>query len=233
MVLDMFEEEIKAFGLTGQEACIYATLLKGGDMTGYEVSKETGISRSNVYASLNSLTDKGATYLCQGEVTKYQAVDVEMFTKNYLTGLREKAKRAVEEAPRHSEKSEGYVTIKGTKHIKNKITEMLDKCELRIYVMADAELLREYENRINALIEEGKKVVTLSDEIIFEKGISYETIPEKGQIRLITDSKYVLTGSVENKDTDTCLYSGQANLVAVMKEALKNKITLIQMGKEN
>ena len=41
-----FEENIKAFGLTGQEASIYVELLKHGEMTGYEVSKETGISRT-------------------------------------------------------------------------------------------------------------------------------------------------------------------------------------------
>ena len=57
--------------------------------------------------------------------------------------------------------------------------------------------------------------------------IHYETKPEDGQIRFITDSAYVLTGELTGDEHDTCLYSGQKNLVEVMKEALKDKITLL------
>ncbi len=228
-----FEENIKAFGLTGQEASIYFELLKHGEMTGYEVSKETGISRSNVYSALNSLVEKGAAYLCEGEATKYQGVEVKVFTQNVLKELRKKADIVLKEAPKESVKTEGYVTIKGTKHIGNKIEEMLKACELRVYIMAEGCVLEEYRNEIETLIKEGKKVVVLTDNSFFDKAIMYKTVPEKGQLRLIIDSSYVLTGSLEGKESDTCLYSGQANLVAVMKEALKNKITLIQMGKEN
>jgi hypothetical protein len=44
---------------------------------------------------------------------------------------------------------------------------------------------------------------------------------------LITDSSFVLTGIFSGNSHDTCLYSGQQNLVDVMKEALKNKIELL------
>lgn len=227
-----FEENIKAFGLTGQEASIYTELLKHGEMTGYEVSKETGISRSNVYSALNSLVDKGVAYLCEGEATKFQAVDVKVFTGNVLKELERKQGVVLKEAPKAAEKTEGYVTIKGTSHIKNKIEEMLKACELRVYIMAEACVLEEYRSLIEKLIDEGKKVVVLTDTSEFKKATIYKTTPEKGQLRLIIDSSYVLTGSIEGLESDTCLYSGQTNLVSVMKEALKNKITLIQMGKE-
>ena len=54
-VIDILTE----FSLTRQEASIYAALLNHGDMTGYEVAKDTGFSRSNVYAALNALVEKG------------------------------------------------------------------------------------------------------------------------------------------------------------------------------
>ena len=50
-----FIDNLISFGLTRQEATIYTALLTHGDMTGYEVSKETGISRSNAYAALSNL----------------------------------------------------------------------------------------------------------------------------------------------------------------------------------
>ena len=57
--------------------------------------------------------------------------------------------------------------------------------------------------------------------------IVYHTDPEPGQLRVIIDSTYVMTGELTGSDDDSCLYSGQKNLVTVMKEALKNKIVLL------
>ncbi len=45
-------EYLMEFGLTRQEATIYLNLMERGMQTGYEVSKQTGISRSNVYRAL-------------------------------------------------------------------------------------------------------------------------------------------------------------------------------------
>ena len=42
-----FTERLMEFGLTRQEASIYQCLLTEGKVTGYEVAKQTGISRSN------------------------------------------------------------------------------------------------------------------------------------------------------------------------------------------
>lgn len=232
MVKPVFEENLKAFGLTGQESTIYRELLKKGSMTGYEVSKETGISRSNAYSSLSGLVEKGAAYLVEGEATRYTPVDISEFTGNALKRMQEIAKRLVADAPKPEEKTEGYITISGTAHIKDKVRNMLMACEHRVYVMAESTVLEEFRGELERLALEEKKVVILSDKTDFPGTIVYETDPQEGQLRLITDSSFVLTGSLANKETDTCLYSAQTNLVSVMKEALKNRITLIDMKKE-
>ena len=43
------------FDLTETGASLYESLLENGKLTGYEAAKLTGISRSNIYASLASL----------------------------------------------------------------------------------------------------------------------------------------------------------------------------------
>ena len=73
----------------------------------------------------------------------------------------------------------------------------------------------------------GKKVVLLTKDFKLTGAKIYETKPDEGQLRFITDSAYVLTGELTGDEHDTCLYSGQKNLVEVMKEALKDKITLL------
>lgn len=79
MVLPNLIENLMSFNLTRQEVIIYIEFLTHGAMSGYEVSKETGISRSNVYSALQSLTEKGALYLVEGESTKYIPVPVKEF----------------------------------------------------------------------------------------------------------------------------------------------------------
>ena len=56
----------------------------------------------------------------------------------------------------------------------------------------------------------------------------YKTEVEPDQIRFISDSAFVLTGQLSGSVEDKCLYSGQENLVSVMKEYLKNKIFLLE-----
>lgn len=215
------------FGLTRQEAVIYECLLIHGEMSGYEVSKETGISRSNVYASLGGLVEKGGAYLIEGESTKYTPVELNRFTQNRLIELQKKAEFLEKNAPKQMVLSDGYITILGAKNISNKIREILSKVEHRIYILAPVDILEEFREQLETLISQNIKIVLLSTAFELKGAIIYETEVQQGQIRLISDSNYVLTGTYSGDEHDTCLYSGQKNLVEVMKEALKNKITLL------
>lgn len=223
-----FLDNLVSFGLTRQEAQIYSTLLLHGQMTGYEVSKETGISRSNVYAALSALVEKGAAYLIEGESTKYTPVAIKKFTENVLSDLSRKAKDLEKNAPQQLVQQEGYITILGAANIRNKIREMLLATEFRLYIMAPAAIISEFDAELQELITAGKKVVILSDNYKLKGAKIYETKPEEGQLRFITDSAYVLTGELTGSTHDSALYSGQKNLVSVMKEALKNKIILLE-----
>ena len=223
-----FIDNLIAFGLTRQEAIIYTTLLTHGEMTGYEVSKETGISRSNVYAALSNLTDKGAAYLIEGDSTKYLPVNVDTFTKNVLTELEEKAGYIHEHAPEKQADTDGYITIVGARNIQNKLLQMIKETRIRLYISASARIVDAYEEELSELISQGKKVVIMTDSNYdLDGAIVYHTDPEAGQLRVIIDSSFVMTGELTGSEEDNCLYSGQKNLITVMKEALKNKIILL------
>lgn len=220
-------ENLIAFNLTRQEAAIYVEFLNHGEMSGYEVAKETGISRSNVYSALQSLAEKGALYLIEGESTRYTPVAVGDFLKNTLRELQKKALLIEENAPKKQETQEGYITILGAKNIENKIRKMLEETKERLYMLASPEILENFRGELESLVANGKKVVLISDDFEINGGICHKSETEKNQIRLITDSSFVLTGEISGSEHNTCLYSGQQNLVDVMKEALKNKIELL------
>ena len=114
-------EQLILFGLSRQEAAIYLCLLQNEELTGYEVAKLTGISRSNVYNGLASLVEHGAAYVIEGTSSKYLAVALSEFCDNRIRYLRKAKERLVADGPRKNLPREGYITIEGYDHICDKI----------------------------------------------------------------------------------------------------------------
>lgn len=237
-------DKLIEFGLTRQEAVIYVCLFQNGELTGYEVAKQTGISRSNVYSTLAGLVEKGAAYVLEGNASKYTPVAIAEFCDNKMRILEAGKKYLVENIPQMNVVSEGYITIEGYRHICDKIHHMLKNAKQRIYLSASYHVIRQWEKELKELAEKNIKVVLITDKEIEIKGsILYlsrdlkfskddSDIGGKEQLRLIIDSEYVLTGELSGEDSDTCLYCGQRNFVNVFKEALRNEIKLIELTEE-
>lgn len=227
-------EKLIQFGLTRQEANIYLCLLQNKELSGYEVSKLTGISRSNVYSALAGLVEEGAAYLLEGETNKYTAVLPEDFCQNRIRQLTKLKQEIVSQIPRIEEDSEGYITISSHKHIMDKIYNMLEHVEYRVYLSMPPEYLEQFRTQLEKLISQGKKVVLLVNEVPnpeIKDCITYLTDKKDRQIRLIVDSSYVLTGEMTGDVADSCLYCGQKNFVNVFKDSLRNEIKLIELTK--
>lgn len=223
-------DKLMLFGLTRQEASIYLCLASNRELSGYEVAKITGISRSNVYNALAGLVEEGAAYLLEGSTNKYIAVDVEEFCENKIRRLQKIKDELVQEIPHIRNNCDGYITISNHKHIMDRIHSMLLHAQYRVYLSMPVEFLEKFRDDITYLIENGKKVVLLvNEEVVFPGAIIYITEKKEPQIRLIADSEYVLTGDMTGSAADTCLYCGQRNFVNVFKESLKNEIKLIEL----
>lgn len=233
-------EKIIQFGLSRQEASVYVCLLKNGELTGYEVSKNTGISRSNVYNALASLVEHGAAYVMECNTSKYVAVELGEFCDNRIRYLCEVKKVLLENAPHKTAMAEGYITIEGYRHILDKIHHMLTGAGQRIYFSASVEFIELWKAELLSLAERKIKIVLITDSepegipseyILMYKSYDSSTEWEEKdrQLRLIIDSAYVLTGEITGGTSDTCLYSTQRNLVNVFKEAMSNEIRLIEL----
>ncbi len=242
-------EQLTLFGLSRQEATIYLCLLKNEELTGYEVAKLTGISRSNVYNGLASLVEHGAAYVMEGAASKYLAVTLPEFCENRIRYLMTVKEHLEADGPKKTLPREGYITIEGYGHICDKIRHMILGAEKRIYFSASGDFLEKWAEEIRALVKAGKKVVLISEdnkelfsgEEQLQNGITEYRVTEHfrepeeeeqqtDQIRLIIDSEYILTGTVTGKSSDACLYSGQKNFVRVFKDAMSNEIALIKIA---
>ncbi len=221
-------ELLMNFNLTRQEATIYLLLSSEGELSGYEVSKRTGISRSNTYNALASLVDKGAAYIIEGNAVLYTPVNVEEFCNNKIRFLKNVKDEIILKLPPKKEESSGYITIKGEKHIIDKLANMLIEAKERVYLSLSIKRLELVKKELETLKKRGIKIVIITDyPFEFEGAIIYHSSKKEEQIRLIADSKHVLTGEFNS----TCLYSSNNNLVELFKESLTNEIKLLEIDK--
>ena len=232
MVESRAVEYLTHFGLSRQEALVYEQLLAHGKQTGYEIARDTGISRSNAYTSLAALVEKGAGYLVEESAKKYIPVCPEEFCGNRIRRMQEEQDWLAENLPRGASEAEGYITVDREENIRDRICNLLDKAEERVYFSCSAVCLEQFRDKLSAMAEDGKKIVLITDRPFSIQGaIIYLTENRGEQIGLITDSKYVLSGEFGQGSMNTCLYSGQKNFVRLFKTAMANEIELIKIRK--
>ena len=218
------------FGLTRQEATIYNLLFAEGKLNGYEASKLSGISRSNAYNALASLVEKGAAYVIEENSVCYTPVPIEEFCNNKIRMLNSMKEELKEIVPKPNKKLQEYISITGKKNIYDKISNMLFEAQERVYIALSYEIAK-FKSELEDLIKRNIKVVVISDKDCNINGVKlYISTIKKEHIRVIVDSQYVLTGEIISDYNSTCLYSSNDNLVEVFKEALANKISLIEMN---
>lgn len=229
--MDVIEALMK-LQLTRQEATIYSILASEGSLTGYEVSKLSGISRSNTYTALAGLVDKGAAAMIEGTATRYQPVAIAEFCDNKAEEIKKIKHYLIENLKRREESEEGYITIKGEKNILDKMRNIIVGAQERIYISMSHAILYEVMDSLEDAVLRNIKIVIVTNLPFGIKGATlYFTEKEQEQIRLIADSSVVLTGDIADKTHSTCLYSKKKNLVDLFKEALKNEIKLIDRTK--
>ena len=239
-------ELLMSFGLTRQEGRVYVLLLGEGALSGYEAAKRLGISRSNAYAALAGLVDKGAAYMAEEQAVQYHAVSIKEFCANKLHYMNELSKTLERQIPKQKQEDAKYLTIRGRRHIEDKFRNMLKETKERVYLSVSASVADLFQEELMELVKQKKKVVLLTDEEYVMDGATIyctkkiETVGNNGnevemdgQIRLITDSNYALTGELQDEETSTCLYSANPNLVRLLKDALANEIRLIEIEKKD
>lgn len=233
MDTNQLTEKLTEFGLTRQEATVYLALVVSGTQTGYEVAKQTGISRSNAYNALAGLVDKGAAYSEEGAATRYTAVEASEFCQNKIRALTQMKEELTAHMPKGRSETEGYLTVLGDEHIRDKIANMLTAAKQRVYLKAEHAVLGTFLQQLEEMCEAGIKVVILTDDRteMPQSAHVYETQVKEYQVGVITDSTHVLTGEFGLGTGSSCLYTGQTNFVQIFKDSLKNEIKLIEWTK--
>lgn len=227
--MDILDCLVKA-GFTRHEAMLYVTLCKDGGLTGYEAAKLSGIPRSNAYLALAGLVDKGGAFRVDGDTSKYTAVPSTELVFNLRRRQEETFEYIEKNCPKREDTKEPYFTIIGTENVINKMSHIISHAKERIYISTSPAELDYVRKELTAACDRELKVVVVTSEGFDMKGATiYLNEKQPGQIRLIADSAHVLTGEIKLSGVSTALYSRNSNLIDLIKDSLKNEITLINI----
>lgn len=226
-----FNTTLHKLGFTPIEATVFVTLCKHGALTGYEVAKLSGISRSNVYAALYSLQEKGKCEVSEGETTKYIAISKEELLLSTQREMQQRLEEISTFFPTPIQTNEPYVTIRGYDNVLNKIKNCISLCESHLYLLCSASNALLFKDELLAIDKTCRITIiceaplTMSPEVkVFLK----EKDP-KG-FHMIIDTNSVITGDLDLEHAQ-CLFSKNDSLVRLMRESFITELDMIALKK--
>lgn len=197
-------EHLKNLGLTEIESRCYLALYEKNNQTGYEVAKNLGISRSNVYASLQSLEQKGGCISSGDTKTTYTAVPI----RDFLNILRMDFKKSSRFLRRELAKSKAspfeMKSVQGEEKVLNLITQTLMSAENTLIIESPNHALE----KINPILQELE--------------IEYEH-SEAAHISIMSDEKAVFIGTLDEESVPSGLLTYHPSLVSYFKDSFNNK----------
>ena len=142
-VSDQTQKSLEKIGLTGYEIKTFTSLLKTGELTASDLSKQSGVPYSKIYEVLGILEEKGWIGSDKSRPTKYFAKSPnsalqttkqkleEDFAKNEKTILNDL--NPIYKKSGTAEKPDIWV-ITGTMNIATRILEMIDTCREEVLI---------------------------------------------------------------------------------------------------
>lgn len=198
-------EKLVKIGFSEYEAKAYVALLRGNPVTGYQISKLSGVPRSMIYEVLGKLTARGAAMtLRKGGATQYAPVPAAEFLdqlhrehKELIFSLKDDL-AALTSAP----DLEYVWNIEGHENIMAKAEEMIRQAKSRIYLALLPATFPALQPALEGAIRRGVKVVVYTTRGLDLPGGQVVVAPmfdardrvEELMLILVIDGEEVLVG---------------------------------------
>jgi len=234
---NMLIEALKTLGLTGHEAQVYISNVQKGEQTGYEIANLTGIARSNVYAALASLLEKGIVYKVSEDPARYISISPEELSARVLRSMEISSKELIDQLKPQQLNQDLVISLENADNILNKIIYLIKHAASTIYLDAAAIDLTELAEDLQQAQQRGVKVVVISlgkcpvtGMLVYENESPASWLVSAGRpLRLIIDSGTMLTAELGRGKASRGIYSSNASLVMMAKHSFIQEIILAEV----
>ncbi len=181
MAIENEELLIKHFerlGLSSNEAKVYLALLETHPITGYQLSKNSGILRPVVYEMLNRLVDKGGARIIKSNPDTYVPVEIDEFLRNLESDFVD-SKKLIHTQLRDFmsvNETDFFWNIISQKNIENSILTLIQKATEEILIsVQDGQWLEPFFSPLNQRLKDGIKISIFSYYVFESKGLPLYT----------------------------------------------------------
>lgn len=231
-------QAIENLGLSTYEAKAYFALLSESPLTGYKLSKISGVPRSRIYETIEKLMAKGLVLTQEGDTTLLIPAALESFLEKKEKESRRNIDFLKDVLPQLKKPAEaqGIWTISGRDQIFETINHVISQAKSHIYLVSFDNDIPFYES---ALSDAKKRQVSIFGVYCGEQTFKYENLyPHQGQpcsscrdIALSIDSKQALVGCTFPSDGARIAVTKNPGIIHVAEDYIKHEIFLSQLFK--
>ncbi|MBL4931828.1 helix-turn-helix domain-containing protein [Clostridium paridis] len=234
-------ETLKNLNFTEYEAKAYLALLEESPLTGYAVAKNSGVPRSKIYETLDSLTIRGDILISPGSTQQYIPVPAKELIKNRRIKAEEDfklAEKSLEQFNQSAKNRENIWNITGHNEILDKVKECILSAEHRILIELWNEEFKELESELRKAADKGVIVtivaygkVECDFAFVYFHDMSAEITDEYGGrwIVVSADDSEVVAGIVSLDKDSRAAWTMHQGLVMPITEVIIHDLYIMEI----
>lgn len=232
---------LESFKFTRTEALVYVNLLQNGHLTGYQIAKNIGLSRSSVYNALNAMYRKGVVFLLPGESNLFRALESDILIPRLKKEFDE-ASIALKQALAHLEVPDmggRFLNIEGFDNLIVKAKELIRTAEKEVLINTDFDPFI-FEAEFEYLKEKGVRCILFSFNDmncgtlpleIYTHGYPLKADHLYSRLMLSVDLKMTLIGSSQEGRHVVGTFTENPLLASIVAEHIHHDIYLLNLKK--
>jgi sugar-specific transcriptional regulator TrmB len=231
-------QAIENLGLSTYEAKAYYALLLESPLTGYKLSKNSGVPRSRIYETIEKLIAKGLVLTQEGDTTLLIPVSLESFLEKKERESKRNINFLKEVLPqlKKSAETQGIWTISGRDQIFEAVNHFISLAKSHVYLVSfDSDIIF-FED---TLFKAEKRKASVYGVYCGEKAFQLKNLhPHQGlpcsscrDISVSIDSEEALLGCTFPPDGAKIAVTKNPGIIHVAEEYIKHEIFLSQVFK--
>ena len=237
---------LKRLDFTEYEAKAYLALLSSEQpLTGYAVAKNSGVPRSKIYETIETLLSRGDVIASPGDPPLYQAISAKELISSRKAEAEDnfsKAEKYLAELEIGSHDRDNIWNITGCDAICQKVTECLRSAEKRILLEIWAEDFYAVEDELKDAAKRGVQIIIVSYgelkanyAVVYQHDMSDTITEEYGGrwIVLSVDGSQVLAGAVSLNEKSRAAWTMHSGLVMPITEVIVHDLYIAEIMKKH